>query len=110
MKSKINEMRRKLSEQEKVALEQNRIISEQTIKLAGHESKFAEINRKLMEYDQRFSDKQMGNSSSTGGSWARDDSSSKQYYVSHGLPTPAMSPAVFVPANIVSQSVVIFCF
>lgn len=112
MKSKVNEMRRKLSEQEKVDLEQNRIISEQSIKLTSHEGKLAEMNRKLMEYDQRFNeilgmgnrtrDKQSGSSGSTSGSWGRDESTSKQFYVSHGHPTSAMSPAVFVPTNIVS--------
>lgn len=112
MKSKVNEMRRKLSEQEKVDLEQNRIISEQSIKLTSHEGKIAEMNRKLMEYDQRFNevlgmgnrsrDKQAGSSNSTSGSWGRDETTSKQFFVPHGLPTSAMSPAVFVPTNIVS--------
>lgn len=112
MKSKVNEMRRKLSEQEKVDLEQNRIISEQSIKLTSHEGKLAEMNRKLMEYDQRFNeilgirDKQPGSSNSTSGSWGRDESTSKQFYVSHGLPTSAMSPAVFVPTNIIQPNIV----
>ncbi|KAK8399224.1 hypothetical protein O3P69_003385 [Scylla paramamosain] len=115
MKSKVNELRRKMSEQEKVALEQNRIISEQAIKLTKQEGKLAEVNRKLAEYDQRMNevlggaantrDKQSGSSSSTSNKWGREDSS-QQFYVTHGLPTPAMSPAVFVPANIIQPNLV----
>lgn len=70
-----------------------------------------QVNRKLTEYDQRLNevlggaantrDKPSGSSSSTSNKWGREDSS-QQFYVTHGLPTPAMSPAVFVPTNIVS--------
>ena len=70
-----------------------------------------QFSRKLLEFDQRFSevvgggthtrDKQNGSSSCTNNKWGRDDPS-QQYYVTHGLPTSAVSPAVFVPANIVS--------
>lgn len=69
-----------------------------------------------MDYDQRFNevlgvssrskDKQTATSSTTSNSWGRDESTSQQFYVTHGLQTPTMSSAVFVPANIVSQSVI----
>ncbi|KAG0710575.1 F-box only protein 28 [Chionoecetes opilio] len=116
MKSKINEVRRKLNEQEKVTLEQNRIISEQATKLTSQEGKLSELSRKMLEYDTRLNevlragghtrDKQSGSSSSTSNSWARDDPASSQYFVPHGLQTSAISPAVFVPDNIIQPNLV----
>lgn len=75
--------------------------------------KILQVNRKLLEYDQRFSELfvdvgrtkeehgSTSNPSTSTSNWKKDDPA-KQFYVNHSLSAPALSSAVFVAANVVS--------
>lgn len=114
LKSKIHDLRRKVSEQERVALEQNRILSEQTTKLISQEAKQNELNRKLLEYEQRFTElfaeiarlkEESGSGASSGLNWQANNKNNK-FYVSHTVTsTPALG-SLFITGSVMQPNLV----
>lgn len=80
--------------------------------------KYFQVSRKLIKYDQHFSELQAemarlkeecnrgsgitsSSSKRASGSWQREDKN-QQFYASHGLTAPAIGSTLFVPANMVN--------